>query len=349
MTQVQNTRDQDSSIARDESIEVSDAQLKLEGYQFLRRLGKGGQAETWLANDANGHEVTIKVYDFQRMQSWKENELVRRELETLKQLRLRAVPRFIDFIETNDKFFLVMEYIAAHNLQALIDTAYRPTSAELDKLLLSLAKTLSQLHSRHPAIIHRDIKPSNILVDDDFNAYLIDFGVVASYEQHTLGSTVVGSVGYMAPELMMGRATAAVDIYSLGATLVHLVTGRAPHTMEHDGLELSYHHLLPPNLSPKFRSLLQSMLQASPKERCASGTELLNALNQEPQKNRDTALKAENEKSPETTIKNLGFLFISIMLLTFAGIGRHAAAAVVAVIAALFFIFKLIFTHGSKT
>lgn len=251
---------------------------QVHGYDFIRLLGHGAQGETWLASDKNGKKFAIKVYDMRLMQGWKDETLLRREVAVLEQLDIKGVPKYEAFIEDLPKFYLVMEYISAPTLQMRMESGLRPKIEDAQKLLVSLAAILAELHSRLPPIIHRDIKPANIMVDDDYNAWIVDFGVVASQEQKSFASTVAGSVGYMAPELMMGRATPAVDIYSLGATMLHLISGKAPYTMDGDGINIDYQPHLPQSLPLELRELLDAMLAVFPKDRIASGQELLERI-----------------------------------------------------------------------
>ena len=125
--------------------------------------------------------------------------------------------------------------------QSLVDGGWRPTETEIVRVAEQLLEVLSYLSSLRPPVLHRDVKPGNVLLDRATGALsLVDFGAtaeaamtaaVAEEGLGTLGSTVVGTFGYAAPEQMMGGATAVSDLYSAGATLLFLLSGRAPSTM----------------------------------------------------------------------------------------------------------------------
>lgn len=242
-------------------------------YTNLETLGHGAQGTVLKAKDRQGTPVAIKVFDLsdrETVSDWKAVELLRREVETLKHLNVDGIPSYIDFIEDLPYAYLVESYIAAPSLQTLIDDGVRLSEAQIWHLLDQASGILQQLHQQPHPIIHRDIKPGNILVDlreTDLRVWLVDFGTVTASRHKTQASTVAGTFGYAAPEQFYGRALPSSDIYGLGMTLIHVISGVSPSEMELDGLTLKYEKYLPPNMSDGLKNVLAKMVQPNPKDR----------------------------------------------------------------------------------
>ena len=135
----------------------------------------------------------------------------------------------------------------------------------------AILEILGYLHDRQPPVIHRDIKPSNVLLTNRSGnsagqAYLVDFGSVQTLAARDGGTmTIVGTYGYMPPEQFGGRTTSASDLYSLGATLIYLVTGQHPADLPQDDLRLQFEHLA--NISPGFTRWLKWLTEPSVSKR----------------------------------------------------------------------------------
>jgi hypothetical protein len=134
------------------------------------------------------------------------------------------------------------------------------------QLGLNLLDVLEYLHGLDPPVIHRDIKPANIIVTADGTPRLVDFGAVqAEILDETGGSTIVGTAGYVSPEQLMGRAEPASDLYALGVTLVHLLTGVPPTELPTNGFELELNDKL--STSPELAYIVGRMTRADIDER----------------------------------------------------------------------------------
>lgn len=211
--------------------------LKSAGYQLIREIGEGANGKTYLGkNKRTGEVVAIKALKFS--DELKNYELFEREAKTLKQIQTPGVPKFFEYITDGQKFrdcWLVQEYIEGKSLQDLMDQGVHFTENEVLEIMRHTANIITELQTRYsPPIIHRDIKPSNIMVEFDEashaikQVHLIDFGSVANPQRRSGSSTVAGTVGYMAPEQLMGDCTTQSDYYSLGATALYLLTGVQP-------------------------------------------------------------------------------------------------------------------------
>ena len=220
-------------------------------YQVEQSLGKKAGRQTLLARDLHTQElVVVKLLTFNHDFEWDDLKLFEREAETLKSLNHPAIPRYLDSFELESPTYkgvaLVQSYINAKSLEQHLKAGRSFSQTDVQELGRSLLEILIYLHSQQPPVIHRDIKPSNILLGDRSGntvgqVYLVDFGSVQTLVAHE-GSTitVVGTYGYMPPEQYGGRATPASDLYSLGATLICIATGRHPADLPQENLQIQF-------------------------------------------------------------------------------------------------------------
>jgi hypothetical protein len=259
-------------------------------YQVQQQLGKRAGRRTLLARHLETQElVVVKLLSFGSDFEWEDLKLFEREAETLKALNHPFIPRYIDYFEidsTNSKgFALVQTYIEAPSLEEQLKAGRTFSEAELKQLAKALLEILIYLHGRQPPVIHRDIKPSNILLSNRSGnnvgqVYLVDFGSVQTLAAREGGTiTVVGTYGYMPQEQFGGRTVPASDLYSLGATLIALVTGTHPADLPQKDFRIQFEQAS--NLSPAISSWLRWMTQTTLGQRLASAAVALQALEQE--------------------------------------------------------------------
>ena len=258
-------------------------------YHIQRQLGQNAGRRTLLAQDLHTQElVVLKILSFNSDFRWEDLKLFEREAETLKSLSHPAIPRYLDYFELDlpdcRGFVLVQSYIDATSLQEWIKRGRTFSEDEVKQIAKALLTVLSYLHDRNPPVIHRDIKPSNILLKGDRSAhqvgdlYLVDFGSVQTAVREIGTMTIVGTYGYMPPEQFSGRAFPASDFYSLGATLIYLVTGMHPADLLQEDLLLEFEPVT--HLSPSFVQWLKLLTHPNRKQRLSSATVALKALNQ---------------------------------------------------------------------
>jgi serine/threonine protein kinase len=215
---------------------LSPGDVVADRYRVVRTLGRGSFGHTYLAVDtaAGDREVAVKQLRTDADSGWKAFELFEREAAALRSLRHHGIPEIFDHLrETADGAliaYLVMEYIEGVSLEQRIDDGNSLDPAALLRVALGLLDILEYMHARVPPVLHRDIKPANVLLRPDGAPALVDFGAVRTVFRAAEegGSTVVGTYGYMPFEQTMGQASPASDLYAVGATLLHLVTGRPP-------------------------------------------------------------------------------------------------------------------------
>ncbi len=191
------------------------------GYQVIKELGhnsEGGRF-TYLAKRLADHvDVVIKQFQFAtRGAGWDGYETIEKEIQSLQRLDHRGIPKYLDKFETQNGYCLVTEYFPANTLV----TAGSFTPDQIKQIAVQLLEILVYLQERIPPVIHRDIKPDNILVDENLNVYLIDFGAARVGDGTT--KTVAGAFGFMAPEQLRNKITKASDLYGLGLTLICLI------------------------------------------------------------------------------------------------------------------------------
>jgi serine/threonine protein kinase len=256
-------------------------------YQTTHLLGKKAGRQTWRAKDLQTQaKVVVKLLTFSPDFHWDDLKLFEREAETLRSLSHPAIPPYLDSFEFETAqgkgFAIVQGYIDAPSLQQRLKSGYSFTETEVKQLAESLLNILIFLHDRQPAVIHRDLKPSNILLGDRSGnspgqVYLVDFGSVQTLAAREGGTiTVVGTYGYMPPEQFGGRGVPASDLYSLGATLIYLVTGQHPADLPQTDLRLDFQQAT--NLSPSFTRWLAWMTEPSLSKRPATAQKALTSL-----------------------------------------------------------------------
>ena len=256
-------------------------------YQLDRLLGRKSGRRTWLAIDRQTQQqVVIKLLLFSADFEWDALKLFERESKTLQDLDYSAIPKYLDWFETsldgNTAFALVQTYIPAPSLEAIVRSGQTFSSDDLRNIADQVLQILDYLHSRNPYVIHRDLKPSNLLLGDRTGnspgvVYLVDFGSVQNLAIAKGGTmTIVGTYGYMPPEQFGDRAVPASDLYSLGATLIYLATGKDPADLLSDDFQIQCDSMN--HLEPNFRNWIQGLVVTSLRDRPSSVQEAIDRL-----------------------------------------------------------------------
>jgi serine/threonine protein kinase len=208
-------------------------------YQIREQLSQKAGRRTFLALDLQSQDlVIIKILRFDVDFQWDDLKLFEREAATLKHLDRPEIPKYLDYFDVDEVgtrgFALVQTYIDAPSLETVIKQGRKFSEAEAIELADRLLSILIYLHEQHPPVIHRDIKPSNILLGNRSgnsigDVYLVDFGSVQTAASKDGGTiTIVGSYGYIPLEQFGGQTRTVSDLYSLGMTIVYLLTGIHP-------------------------------------------------------------------------------------------------------------------------
>ena len=202
-------------------------------YRVLSEIGHGGMSVVYLAiNERANKTWAIKEV---RKDGGNDSEVVQQglvaETEMLKKLHHPHLPSIVDVIDGEDSFLIVMDYIEGKSLGSLLKHGGAQDPEKVIEWAKQLCDVLGYLHNRQPPIIYRDMKPDNVMLKPDGNIMLIDFGTAREYKTHSReDTTYLGTRGYAAPEQFggQGQTDARTDIYCLGATMYHLLTGYSP-------------------------------------------------------------------------------------------------------------------------
>ena len=202
-------------------------------YKITRLLGGGGMGMVYLATDqrlANRPCAIKEMVDhfIDQAQRIEANEYFAREADTLAQLKHQAIPAITDRFELANRHYLVMEYVEGRNLEEELAVRGEPLPEGLViDIARQLCDVLSYLHGLVPPIIYRDMKPSNVMLNSNGRVVLVDFGIARLFKAARKG-TMIGTLGFAPPEQYQGLVDPRSDIYSLGATLHYVLTGRDP-------------------------------------------------------------------------------------------------------------------------
>ncbi len=252
-------------------------------YRLLGRLGQGSSGTTYAAEVlATGQTIALKELSLKGLQDWKKIELFEREARILKTLNHPAIPQYIDYfqVDTADNrwFYLAQDLASGLSLADWIEAGNRVDEAEARRIAAQVLDVLVYLHGLNPPVIHRDIKPQNIIRRRDGHLYLVDFGAVQTVYRDSLrqGSTVVGTYGYMAPEQFRGQAVPATDLYSLGATLLFLLTHQSPADLPQARLRIDFRPYVA--VSESFATWLDQVIDPLVEDRFPSAQAALTAL-----------------------------------------------------------------------
>lgn len=260
-------------------------------YEIVRKIGGGGMGAVYLASDRNLGGVLRAVKEM--VQSYIEDAQqekaindFKRESLLLTSLEHPAIPTIYDYFydEKEGRFYLVMKYISGGDLTGRMRSA---TEGRLDESTVAdwgmqIADVLDYLHNRQPPIVYRDLKPSNIMIDGNSGrVMLIDFGIARWVNKEEKGVTAVGTMGYAPPELFSGNVEPRSDIYSLGSTMFHLMTGADPQSnplLIFDFQKNPRPRQINSGLSDQIEQILMQMVEYNSDKRFNSAAELREVL-----------------------------------------------------------------------
>ncbi len=286
------------------SLGVQVKQILQGRYEIIGLIGEGGMGEVYKAHDVRLHNRICVVKrlrnDFYKDEDRQKAQVFfQREIAVLSQLQHPNIVHILDyFIEASD-YYLVMEYIdGPGNLYNILQERGQPFDEEqVLNWAVEICDVLEYLHGQHPAIIYRDLKPSNIMIDTKMRVKLVDFGIARRFEDNVENTHVV-SGGYSPPEQYWGAAHPQSDIYSLGATMYFLLTGKDP-----EALTTSSAKNINPLVSDYTDSLIQKATAQDPAQRFLNAQEV-----------RESILKRDYIEAPETPRSRIGEVVAAIVL-----------------------------------
>jgi eukaryotic-like serine/threonine-protein kinase len=326
-------------IARDTVVD--------ERYKVLNRIGSGGMADVYCAEDLQlGRRVALKLLYRRFAEDAEFVERFRREASSAAGLQHPNVVAVYDRGEFDDTYYIAMEYLEGRSLKQIVrqDGPLDPDRA-ID-LVLQILKAARFAHRR--GIVHRDIKPHNVIVDDEGRAKVTDFGIArAGASDMTETGSIMGTAQYLSPEQAQGHPVdARADLYSIGVVLYELLTGRVPFDAESAVTialkQVSEEPVPPSQLNPAISDQLEDVvtraLQKDPAYRFADADEFIRALEAArgvpvgtgeytriaPHTGTYPGLPAPLAELEEADRRNLRWLWILLVLIALAAIGVGA-------------------------
>ena len=258
-------------------------------YDVIEEIGRGGMGRVFRAVDKTiDEEVALKVLNPEIAEDQKMIERFRNELKMARKIAHKHVCRMYDFSQEKGTQFIIMEYIPGEDLRSLIKRIGQFTPGKTLLIAKQVCEGLAEAHRL--GIVHRDLKPQNIMIDRDGNARIMDFGIARTLRSRGLteGDTVIGTPEYMSPEQVEGLdIDHRSDLYSLGAILFEMLTGRVPFEGETPfSIALKHKSEPPPNprrvnsqIPEDFSQLILHCLEKDRKIRFQNAEELLVELN----------------------------------------------------------------------
>ena len=274
--------------------EVSEGTVVDGRYRVLRKIGSGGMADVWLAEDSHlQRQVALKVLHSRFAQDREFVERFRREAESAAGLHHPNIVAVFDRGDVEGTYYIAMQYLEGRSLKQLIDVGLTP---EQSVYLIRQVLEGARFAHRH-GVVHRDLKPHNVIVDDEGKAVVTDFGIArAGVSEITQTGEVMGTPHYLSPEQAQGEEVTPVsDLYSIGVMLYEALAGRVPFEGE-SAVAVAMKQVsqapqrpssINPQVSPALDSVVMRALEKSPGDRFQSADAFIAAL--------DNALRAGDE------------------------------------------------------
>lgn len=250
-------------------------------YKIVNKVGQGGMSVVYLAMDIRLNKLcavkAVRKLGVKNFEVVKQSLLA--EIGMLKSFDHPNLPKIIDVIDIKESFVIIMDFIEGTPLSVVL----QEQGAQSEKAVIEWAKqlcdVLGYLHTHNPPIIYRDLKPANIMLKPNGKLTLIDFGTARQYkEQNVADTTCLGTLGYAAPEQFggMGQTDPRTDIYTLGVTLYHLVTGQNPAEPPYEIYPI---RKINPQLSYGLEEIIGKCTRRNPDERYQSVDAIKTDLN----------------------------------------------------------------------
>lgn len=297
-------------------------------YEILKKVGQGGMSIVYLAMD-NRLNKQWAVKEIRNDGSKSTQTLLKgleREANILKNVDHPVLPRIVDIINENGVIYVIMDFVEGKPLSDVLKTNGAQDQKKVIEWARALASALDYLHSMNPPIIYRDMKPSNVMLKPDGGVKLIDFGTAKEYiVENNADTTALGTRGYAAPEQFgdaqghgIYNTDARTDIYNLGATLYHLVTGKNPCEPPYEIKPIRQWN---PTLSSGLEQIILKCCQPNPQDRYQSCSELLYALDH--YNELDNEYRAKSRKKLAAFIITAGLSLVSAGIAVAGGINKR--------------------------
>ena len=257
-------------------------------YYIVKRIGGGGMGSVYQARDKRLADRLCAVKEMIELfadenQRAKAVEDFTREAQLLASLEHRSIPTIFDYFIESGRYYLVMKYISGGDLADQM----RKKGGKVEELTVTrwgvqVCDVLHYIHNQDPPIIYRDLKPANLMLDEKQNRImLIDFGIARFVAPTQKGVTAIGTMGYAPPELFAGKVQPRSDIYSLGATMFHMMTGSDPQDnplLIFDFTKNPRPSQINPAITPEMDAIITKLVAHRPEDRPSSALEVMRML-----------------------------------------------------------------------
>lgn len=270
------------------NVQLEPDTLLLERYIVVRRVGGGGMGSVYQARDKRLADRLCAVKEMIEMfadenQRLKAVEDFKREAEVLASLEHPSIPTVYDYFIESGRYYLVMKWIGGGDLaEQMRRRGGTVDEVSVTRWAVQICDVLHYIHSQRPPIIYRDLKPANLMIDDkNTRVMLVDFGIARIVRPTEKGVTAIGTMGYAPPELFAGKVEPRSDIYSLGATMFHMLTGADPQDnplLIFDFGKNPRPAEINPAISPEMERILMRAVAYKPEDRHGSALELMRVL-----------------------------------------------------------------------
>lgn len=249
-------------------------------YKILSVIGHGGMSNVYLAVNTNvGKLWAIKeIRNDKNIDYAYMKRSIEMEIEVLRKIKHPRLPGIVDMLEYDGRILIVMDYVEGITLEKVVNEVGPQKEDDVVRWAIQLCDVLEYLHNCKPPIIYRDMKPSNIMLKYDGNIELIDFGTAREFKNNRIEDTIcLGTRGYAAPEQFgdMGQTDARTDIYCLGMTMYHLLTGHNPSSAPYKIYPIRYWNS---ELSTELERIIIKCVQPNPEQRYQTVSKLCEEL-----------------------------------------------------------------------
>ena len=293
-------------------------------YKIISSVKTGGMGAVYKARDLKLNNICavkelLPSYENTDKQKQAE-EWFKREAKLLAGLDHANLPKVSDYFVSDNRYYLVMSFVEGEDLENVLEKEGKPGLSQ-DKVLhitVQILKVLDYLHSQKPPIIYRDIKPANIMLHKDGRAMLIDFGIARAlqHDSNTI-KTAIGTPGYVPEEQCHGVPEPRSDIYALGATMHHLLTGEPPRSLRYNFKPLSK---IMSDISPALENIVMKALEDDPGKRFSSAAEMLREIRETCGVSTGLIEKTIPLKKKKTSLLVKGFYFFIIIMIIAGGL-----------------------------
>lgn len=289
-------------------------------YRIIRSLGEGGMANVYLAHDmVLDRDISVKLLRLDLRDDPSIKRRFHREAMAATQLNDPHIVGIYDVGEDHGLQYMVMQYVKGTDLKAYIKKHYPIPLPQVIDIMEQVLSAVATAHAH--GIIHRDLKPQNILIDENKNVKITDFGIAVAVSQDSLTqtNTLMGSVHYLSPEQARGSiATKQSDIYSLGIILFELLTGKVPFEGE-TAVSIALKHFREeiPSVREQNKGIPQALENVIIKATAKEPAERYNSVNEmagdlktvlDPQRANEPRLKIQQDDNGETKVLDIKHL-----------------------------------------